>query len=82
MPDARRHAAEAGYTGLLERALEELSRPPRQQPPKQDGPGGRRRRIGVSRRLRGRLSVAEERVKSDKKPTTQNAMLKAETYRS
>ena len=41
----------------------------------------RRRRFGVSRRLRVGLSVAEERVKADKKPTTQRSMLEAETLR-
>ena len=38
MSAARATAAAAGYSGLLERALEEQPRPPRQQPPKPDGP--------------------------------------------
>ena len=78
---ARECAARAGYTALLKRALEECPRPARQQPAKPVGRGGRRHRIGVSRRLRLRLSVAEERVKADRAPSTQNAMLKAETGR-
>ena len=42
---------------------------------------GRRVRVGVSRRLRMRLSIAEERVKADARQSTQLTMLRQETDR-
>jgi hypothetical protein len=92
----------AGYSGLLQRALDVKLRLPRQQPPVPDTPPrttvhmtglgdhtsaspplpSRRRRIGVSRRLRVRLSVAEERVIADRRQTTQTSMIASETMRA
>jgi hypothetical protein len=92
----------AGYSGLLQRALDVKLRLPRQQAPVPDTPPrttvhmtglgdhtsaspplpSRRRRIGVSRRLRVRLSVAEERVIADRRQTTQTSMIASETMRA
>jgi hypothetical protein len=71
----------AGHAGIFRRALALEPRLVRQQPPKLTGPDGRRVRVGVSRRLRMRLSIAEERVKADGRESTQHTMLKQETDR-
>jgi hypothetical protein len=71
----------AGQSGLYRRAMGIEPRHVRQQPPKLNGPDGRRVREGVSRRLRMRLSIAEERVKADGRESTQHTMLRQETDR-
>jgi len=71
----------AGATGIYRRAMGVDPRHVRQQPPKQSGASGRRVREGVSRRLRMRLSIAEERVKADARESTQHTMLRQETDR-
>jgi hypothetical protein len=71
----------AGHTGIYRRAMGIEPRHVRQQQPKQDGPDGRRVREGVSKRLRMRLSIAEERVKADARESTQHTMLRQETDR-
>ena len=82
---AKTACIEAGYEQLHAAALDERLRPARQLAAtmvvsQKDG-NQRRRRFGVSRRLRVGLSVAEERVKADKQPTMQRAMIEAETFR-
>lgn len=81
MADTAALCEAAGHAGIFRRALEMEPRLVRQQPPKLTGPDGRRVRAGVSRRLRMRLSIAEERVKADAEESTQGQMLRQETDR-
>lgn len=79
--DAGALCTAAGHSGIFRRAMGLEPRHVRQQPPKDEGPDGRRLREGVSRRLRMRLSIAEERVKADARESTQHTMLRQETDR-
>ena len=79
--DAAQLCDTVGLAGIYRRAMGLEPRHVRQQPPKQSGTNERRVREGVSRRLRMRLSIAEERVKADARESTQHTMLRQETDR-
>lgn len=79
--DAAELCDTVGLAGIYSRAMGLEPRHVRQQPPKQSGTNERRVREGVSRRLRMRLSIAEERVKADARESTQHTMLRQETDR-
>lgn len=79
--DAAELCDTVGLAGIYRRAMGLEPRHVRQQPPKQSGTNERRVREGVSRRLRMRLSIAEERVKADARESTQHTMLRQETDR-
>ena len=79
--DAEALCDSVGLAGIYRRAMGLEPRHVRQQPPKQSSLSGRRVREGVSRRLRMRLSIAEERVKADARESTQHTMLRQETDR-